>query len=149
MPATAPAHSFPPDNSTAPSPSTARAGAGVNGDQPGQMAGILSLLAEIDTTSEAVSDQLARAASQLSAMHCAGELDGLPSHTRTAIAGLALFMLGAADRVREIEHAARPVRAAVAVRWAEPDELAALREQGMRLTDDEAACVARWCGVRS
>ena len=38
MPATAPAHSFPPDNSTAPSPSTARAGAGVNGDQPGQMA---------------------------------------------------------------------------------------------------------------
>lgn len=110
------------------------------------MNAILSLLTEIDTTSDAVSDQLARAASQLSAMHCGGELDGLPPHTRTTVAGLALFLLGAADRVREIE---RPAQAAVAVRWAEPDELAALREQGMRLTDAEAACVAAWTGVRS
>ncbi len=66
----------------------------------------LTLLSDVDTTTVPLSDQLARAASQLAALHTAGELAPLAPYLRTEIAGLALFLFGAADRARELEHAA-------------------------------------------
>ena len=71
---------------------------------------ILSLLTDVDCPDAPLSDQLKRAASQLSAMRCAGELDELPEDTRTTVSALALFLLGAADRARDLEYPARPAR---------------------------------------
>lgn len=65
-----------------------------------------SLLSDVDTTTVPLSDQLARAASQLAALHTAGEFAPLAPYVRTEIAGLAMFLLGAADRARGLEHAA-------------------------------------------
>ena len=109
-------------------------------------AALSRLLGEIET-GDSVADQLARAASQLAAMHTEGELAALPDHTRTEMAALALALLGWADRVRDMEtaEASRP-RAGPGP---DPDVLALLREQGMTLTDAEAELVARWCGVRT
>ena len=116
-------------------------------------AGLSRLLGEIET-GDSVADQLARAASQLAAMHTEGELAALPDHTRTEMAALALALLGWADRVRDMEtaEASRPRAGRISPlpgSGPDPDVLAMLREQGMTLTDAEAELVARWCGVRS
>jgi hypothetical protein len=62
-----------------------------------------SLLSDVDTTTVPLSVQLARAASQVAALHISGAAPPYLSHE---LSGLALFLLGAADRARDLEHAA-------------------------------------------
>ena len=67
---------------------------------------MMHLLSEIDDPALPLSRQLDTAARQLSAMHNAGELAALPDDTRVTLAALALFLMGAADRVRDMEQIA-------------------------------------------
>lgn len=53
------------------------------------------------TDATPLSERLDTAARQLQGMHTGGELAALSQDTRTVLAGLALFLVGAADEARE------------------------------------------------